>query len=298
VKGTDHSSRDAKATLGICGAVTLKRGLPPELCSRYWRDAHGPLVARGAEWIEQYWQHHLDRCEGGFWQPAAGVTYDCPDEDQIDGLAETTFTGEKARKSYGESTLYTALVDDEQYCFERSVMYRTAEGRSRTYFDATEDGSPNGEQRLVCLFVFVRKQDGIQIDPFRAYMGDQFAPALAENEFVRKLRLHLLEPYEKPPEDTPNVDRTWPLEKQPQAVFEIAFRDRMDLNRFFESAAYQATILGQTKHIRVMHVFPVREVYTLVYAGRPTLAGMKSYPVADAILRIGAVHRLADNDQF
>lgn len=123
---TDHSGRDAKATLGVCGAVTLKKGLPPELCSRYWRDAHGTLAARGAEWIVQYRQHHLGRCEGGFWQPAAGITYDCPGEDQIDGLAETTFASEQARKGYGGSRLYAALIDDERYCFDRSVMYRTA----------------------------------------------------------------------------------------------------------------------------------------------------------------------------
>jgi hypothetical protein len=125
MKSPDYSSRDAKATLGVCGAVTLKKGLPPELCSRYWRDAHGPVTARGAAWIEQYRQHHLDRCEGGFWRPVRGITYDCSGEDQIDGLAETAFVSEKSRKRYGESKLYSALVDDEQYCFERSVMYRT-----------------------------------------------------------------------------------------------------------------------------------------------------------------------------
>ena len=43
------------------------------------------------------------------------------------------------------------------------------------------------------------------LDAFRGYMGDRFAPALAQNGFVLKPRLHLLEPYEQPPEDSPKV---------------------------------------------------------------------------------------------
>jgi hypothetical protein len=294
VQKTDYSSRDAKATLGVCGAVTLKRGLPRELCGRYWRDVHGTLAARAAGPIYQYRQHHLDRCEGGFWQPVGGITYDCPAQGQVDGLAETTFLDEQARQRYGDSHIYPQLLGDEQYCFARSVMYRTTEGHSRTYVDAVEDGAPNGQQPLVRLLVFVQKREGVGRDAFRGYMGDRFAPALAQNEFVLKLRLHLLEPYDPPPEDSPQVDRSCPPEKQYQAVFEIVFKDRLGLHRFFESRAYQATVADQPTHVRTLHVFPVREIYTLVADGRPTLAGLRSYPVAEAILRIGAVDRLAD----
>jgi hypothetical protein len=48
-------------------------------------------------------------------------------------------------------------------------------------------------------------------------MGDRFAPALAQNEFVLKLRLHLLEPDDQPPEDAPKVERSRPAEQQDQA---------------------------------------------------------------------------------
>lgn len=82
-------------------------------------------------------------------QPIDGIDYHCPEDEQIDGLAEPTFLSEDYRNRYGESQWNALFADDEQYFQDRSLFYQVARGNARTYVDYIEDGAPNGKQHLV-----------------------------------------------------------------------------------------------------------------------------------------------------
>lgn len=290
---TDYANRDKDAQMIICGALTMRKGLPLELCAHYWRDVHGLIGAR-IPGIYQYWQHHLAPAKGGFWPTVERIDYNCPEEDQFEGLSELTFLSEEDRQGLGTSSAAAILSNDEQNLFERTVIYRTNHGNSRTYVDGIEDGVPNGKQDIVKLIVFFKKRDDVSVDDFRKYMANSFASSFTKSALVLKLRLHLLEEYDDSLWQPPKVAHDKPLEKQYQAWFEIAFKDRLEMNQFFASEEYSATVEDQSKYIRGIHTFPEREIYTLVYNGKLTLAGQRSYAVAETITKIGAISQLQD----
>lgn len=58
MRKADYAIRDKDAQMVNCGCLTMKKALPVELCSHYWRDVHGLVGARIPR-IYQYWQHHL-----------------------------------------------------------------------------------------------------------------------------------------------------------------------------------------------------------------------------------------------
>lgn len=153
----------------------------------------------------------------------------------------------------------------------------------------------NGAHNFVKLMIWVKKRDEVDIDTFRDYMSNSFAPSIVKSNLVLKLRLHLLEEYNAAMWNSPNVVHDRTPKQQYQACFEIGFLDRFEMRRFFTSAEYAATTQDQLKHIRTIHAFPEREIYTLVHDRKLTLTGQRSYPVAETIRTIGAVNQIEDD---
>ena len=108
--------------------------------------------------------------------------------------------------------------------------------------------------------VTLKRKKGVPPDLFHAYWRDvhSFALALVESGHVLKLRLHLLDEHDNtnPPNESElsqSVLHYKLLEKQYQALMEIAFADRVEMSRCFASLQYVATIKGQPKFIRQIH---------------------------------------------
>jgi len=284
-----------KLDASIVFYVLLKsrKSITLEMFDNYWKDVHGPVCARLAGQY-QYWQFHLAHNEGGLWPVTNGIEYSSSAEDQIDGIAELTFLSEKDRQTwFNEAAI---LMADEHNLFSKAVGYITKNGNSKTYVNSIENSTLNGNLNLVKLHVMVKKADDVSIDDFREYITDSFAAKVIKSELVLKFRLHLLEEHDNseklPP--APGVSHYDPLEKQYQAAFEIAFQNRLDMEMFFASAEYAATIKDQAKYIKQINVFPERAAYTFVYDGKMTLAGQRSSTVAELITKIGATNQLQD----
>jgi EthD domain len=290
----DYSGRDQNGKFVFYVLLRKRKGITLDLFDNYWRDVHGPVCAR-LPGQHQYWQHHLAHSEGGIWPQINGISYLLPEDEQFDGIAELTFVSDIHRqKWFSEAAI---LMSDEHNLFSKAVGYVTTESNSRTYVDRIEIGDPNSGLSVFSLHVLLKANTDVSKPEFQSYLVNRFTPGLLKSDHVLKFRLHLLEEHdnsEKLPA-APGVSHHEPLDKQYQAAFEIAFKTRLDMEEFFNSEGYLATIAEQTKYIKQVAAFPVRAIYTFVHNNEMTLAGQRGSSVAGLISDIGATNQLQSN---
>lgn len=294
MRNEDYAERDLDANAVFYVLLKSRKGITLDMFDNYWKDVHGPVCAR-LPGQYQYWQHHVAHNDGGIWPNIDGIGYETSEEDQFDGIAELTFSSEQERQKWFDAA--AILMSDEHNLFSKGIGYITNNGNSKTYVDGIETGNPNGNLGIVNFHVMVKKADAISVDEFRQYMKASFAPAIVESDLVLKFRLHLLEEHDNsqklPP--APGVSHYEPLENQYQAAFEIAFKNRLDMERFFASTEYATAVNNQVNYIKHLGVFPERDPYTFVYDGKMTLAGQRGASVASLIANIGATNQLQEN---
>lgn len=287
-----YAGRDDQIETLFFTPLKKRSGLTVEQFNLYWKDAHGPLCAR-LPGLYQYKQFHLDHDEGGIWPSPDGVLRATPPDEQLDGIAELTFTSPENRQAWVDAGL--PLMIDEQNCFDETIGYLVTEGRSRTYFDVIANDVPNGPVGVARYHVLFKKRDDASFDALRDFLSGTFAPKAVEHEDVLKLRLHLLDEYTKPAPPAPNVFHEPSKERQIHAALEIAFATRLELHRFLQSDDYSAATDGIADVVRQMSVFSERAAYSLVEDGKATLMGQRSPSVARTITDAGALSNLNDD---
>jgi hypothetical protein len=289
---TDYSARDRDAQVTFYVLLWKRHGITQEMFDDYWRDVHGPVCAR-LPGQYQYWQFHVAPNEGGIFPAVPGVVYTSADEDQFAGIAELTFRSPEDRQTWFQAA--SILMSDEHNIFSKAIGYVTNAGNSRTYIDRIEVGAPNGRLSLAKFHVMVKQAEGVSVEAFRTYMTDRFAAAVAASDLVLKFRLHLFEPPDVSRPDAAGVAHFEAPEKQYQAAFEIAFKNHLDMEAFFASAAYATAIKDQAKFVKQVSAFPERDPYTFVYNGKMTLAGQRGSRTAELIVNVGAINQLQDD---
>jgi hypothetical protein len=289
---TNYSARDNDARVTFYVLLWKRNGIALEMFDDYWRDVHGPVCAR-LPGQYQYWQFHVARNEGGIFPVIEGVDYRSADEDQFAGIAELTFKSPEDRRTWFNAA--GVLMSDEHNIFSKAIGYVTNEGNSKTYVDGIEVGDPNGSVGIVKFHVMVKQADGVAVDDFRRYMTDSFASAVVKSDLVLKFRLHLFEPPDISRPDAAGVAHSEPRAKQYQAAFEIAFKNRLDMETFFASEDYAAAVNEQAKYLKQASPFPEQASYTFVYKGKMTLAGQRGSRTAELISDIGATNQQKDD---
>jgi hypothetical protein len=287
---TDYSARDRDANVTFYVLLWKRHGITQEMFDDYWRDVHGPVCAR-LPGQHQYWQLHVGPNEGGVFPAVPGVVSASPAEDQFSGIAELTFRSPQDRETWFRAA--SILMADEHNIFSKAIGYVTNAGNSRTYVDRIETGAPNGRLGIVKFHVMVKQAEGVGVEAFRDYLTGRFAAAVVKSDLVLKFRLHLFEPPDVSRPDAAGVAHSEPPDKQYQAAFEIAFKNRLAMEGFFASDAYAAAVKDQAKYVKQMSAFPERDPYTFVYDGRMTLAGQRGSRTAELITDIGATNQLA-----
>ena len=289
---SDYSARDNDAQVTFYVPLWKRKGITLEMFDDYWRDVHGPVCARLPGQF-QYWQFHVAHNEGGLFPVVEGVNYSTSKEDQFDGIAELTFKSREDRETW--FTASTILMDDEHNIFNKAIGYITNEGNSKTYVDGIERGDPNGYPGIVKFHVMVRKKDEVSISDLQKYMTESFASNVLKNARVLKLRLHFFEPPDVSRPEAAGVIHFEPPDKQYQAAFEIGFKNHLDMESFFTSEEYAASVKEQAKYVEQISPFPERDVYTFVYNGEMTLAGQRGSNTAELITNVGAVNQVKDS---
>ena len=283
VDTADFAARDESIRCQSYGVVRKLAGLPEDLFAGYWRDALGPLLAR-LPGVGYYVQHHFSRDHSAnLWPLPDGVRRM---DVVLDGAAEIGFADIDGQSRYAEAS--PVLFGDLFHLFEHIVAYSLPQG-SHTLVDREADGIPNGPDRLYRLHLHLNGGSG---DGFRPWLSE-WARHLASAPAVRKLRLHLPEPYDNahPAPPSPYGDHRLSDERKDIGVIEIGFASALTAREFCESEAYRATVEEQRRHLRSVGAFLVTGVYTYVRDGVITTAGLRGSRTAELIERIGAVNQ-------
>jgi hypothetical protein len=137
--------------------------------------------------------------------------------------------------------------------------------------------------------------NGESSDGFQPWLYE-WARRLASVPAVRKLRLHLPEPYDNahPSPPSPHGDHQVSDERKDIGVIEIGFASALTAREFCESEACRATIEDRRRYLRSVGAFLVTGVYTYVRDGVITTAGLRGSRTAELIERIGAVNQTRD----
>jgi hypothetical protein len=285
----DYSGRDNEARVTFYVLLWKRKGITLTAFDDYWRDVHGPVCARLPGQF-QYWQFHVGHNVGGIFPDVEGVNYATADDDQFDGIAELTFRSDVDRQTWFEAS--SILMDDEHNIFSKAIGYVTELGNSTTQVDGIAEGDPNGNLDAIKFHVMVKQSPMSSVADFRSYMTDVFAANVMRSDRVLKFRLHLFEPPDVSRPDAAGVVHYEPPEKQYQAAYEIAFKNKLDMETFFASQQYADAVKDQARYVTQVCPFPERDPYTFVYNGQMTLTGQRGSRTAELITELGATNQL------
>lgn len=286
----DYSDRDKAIAINTYTTVLRHPKVPHELFATYWRDVHGPLCSRipGLGW---YVQTHLSREQDAHLWPVMDGIRPFPDYE-LDGGVEIGFHSAEDQAAFNEAC--PILFEDEQNMFEATVAYAMPNG-STTLVDRVTEPSPNGDDGLDRIHLHL----GAAHDDAAAF-GDRvarLANALAVEEAVLRVRLHLPEPYDNghPAPPAPNVAHEVPAERSLVAIIDLAFASPLDRSTFYASDAFIRSAEGLEADVAHASPFAVSGVYTYVRDKRLTLAGLRGSRPAQLIERLGARNQVADD---
>ena len=284
------AARDDAAQLATNGFLDRRADVAADLFGAYWRDVHGPLAAR-IDGMHQYWQHHLAAPAPDLLPDViadSGVAVAVSDADRLEGLAEVTFVSEADRAGLGASPAAGQLMDDEQNIFQGTYLHATTAGNTRTLVDHARTGAPQGARDAQHVILLLAATEDGDRGRFRALVTDGVAAPLATAPDVVKVRYHLFEAYDASGWDTPNVDNDRTQAQAFDAWIELGFTDGAAVEAALASVG---DALADPGLIAAVHAYPVGETYTLVYDGRPTLAGLRGYAIMETVTAVGAANQ-------
>lgn len=269
--------------------TTVKRRprVPHDVFAHYWRDVHGPLCAR-LPGLGLYIQHHLSREQDAHLWPLAEGIQEISDYE-LDGGVEIGFLSAADQKQFQDAS--SLLFSDEQNMFEETLAYDLPEG-SINLINRTGDEVMNGLDQADRIHLHLSPRS--TLESLHNYLRDELGPLLAASDAVRKVRLHLCAPFNNdgmhPP--APDVAHTATPVREQLAVLEIAFVSPLARRKFFQSDEFQQSQAAQARHIAQLKAFAVSGVYTYVYDGEITTAGLRGSRAAELIDYLGANNQI------
>ena len=274
--------------------TTVKRRerVPHEIFAMYWRDVHGPLCSR-LPGLGLYIQHHFSRHQDAHLWPMAEGIEEISDYE-LDGGVEIGFiTGEDQERFKRSSPI---LFSDEQNMFAETLAYDLPRG-SITLVNHLQDEAFNGLDPADRIHVHMSPRG--TLEELHRYLRDDLGAKLGADDCVRKARLHLCSPFvndgHHPP--SPGVAHSATPARARLAMLEIAFESPLARRRFFESETFKNTLSEQSRHIAQLKAFAVSGVYSYVYEGVLTTAGLRGSRAAELIEYLGAANQLSSEVQ-
>ena len=139
------------------------------------------------------------------------------------------------------------MADEHNIFSKQGSDMSTNAGHSKTYVDRIEVGAPNGRLGIVKFHVMVKqaRRDRRCISKYLTEASprrwQQVIWCLNSGYISSSLRtFHAQTPLESP---------TSKPREQYQAAFEIAFKNRLDMEAFFASEAYVAAVKDRAKYV-------------------------------------------------
>jgi uncharacterized protein (TIGR02118 family) len=141
------------------GLAKRKEGMSVEAFQRYWRDVHGPIVAR-TPGLRRYVQSHV-----------VPELYDSDTPPAFDGLAELWYDSLEARAEAQATPEWRAATADGPNFIGSNVGLLASEVAIIDAFP-----SPRDRQSMVKHVGFLTRKDGMSVEAFQHYWRDVHAP--------------------------------------------------------------------------------------------------------------------------
>ena len=282
IVGIENRARIARVTCGW-----KKPALPLDAVRRYWRDVHSPAIARRAG-VWDYRHYQFEAVRGDLLAPIEGIERACPQDAQLMWTSDVRYLDDAGLRDFGASpgrAALSLLLADIELIVERSTTYRALGDDARTILDATGLAMPQGSPRHPQFAIFIRRR--ASATAFHAEVA-ALASRWAETPGVLRVRLSLFEAPDMESERKAGYPvKTHPPEQQYQAWIDLVVADPGVTATL--TAANAAD--GLATQASAIHVYPVHAVYTSVYAGHPTLVGLRGFPAWEAIEALGGAHQ-------
>ena len=257
-----------------------KPHLSLDVVRRYWRDVHSPGIARRPG-LWEYRHLQFDPVGSDVFAPVAGITLDCPGQEQLMWTSDVRYLDQAALDLFGtvpNAQVKALLLGDIDLIVDKSTTYLAIGDNASTLVDHTGTAAPQGPVRWPTYSVFFRQrgEQGSFRQGVRA-MAARWAGAAG----VRRVRLALFE--------VPNMEAElkagYPIKTHPA---EMQYQAWIDLS--VDNAAAASSLLhgDDAAFIHTLHAYPVPVVYTSICRGKPTLVGLRGWPAFDAIQAMGA----------
>ncbi len=253
---------------------------------RFWRDVHSPAIARRAG-VYDYRHSQFDPVRSDIFSALSGVDYTCQANEQLMWVSDVRYRDEDALTAFGRSPAGEAkalLLADIDLIVDRSTTYKSVGANTRTLLDSTGIAAPQGPVASPSFAVFFRQRANEA--EFRACLR-AMAGRWAATPGVQRVRLTLF--------DVPDMEaerkagypvKTHPVEQQYQAWIDLVVQTETVAKRLLGGTQGD----NEAQHLKAVHAYPVRVVYTSVYGGRPTLVGLRGYAAYEAITALGAAN--------
>lgn len=284
-EGVDTASLENAAERALTAFCWWRTDLPRDVCEAYWRDVHGIMFAR-APGLWQYRQLRLAANRAALWPTVQGISFDVSSAAQPQGLPHALFLSEADLVSFGNAPIAREVIPNDTRNFIGRIGAQLSPTRGGgTLVDRINDravqGIPPASTFAICFAPRVR---AAPVEAAHRYLAEHVARPWSRHPDVLRLRIELLPPYGESVMSSPGVPHHWPSDETYLAWLELAVRDERVLGDLIASSPAKAL----REQIAAIHTYPVREIYTIVSAGRPTDVGLRGYPAVQTIAAVGA----------
>ncbi len=289
LKGTNTSfsqanyvaEKENKAKVIATFFAWWRTDITPALAYSYWRDVHGPWAARTPGFY-QYRQLHLDHIDPSLLSSLSGIALNMPIADQPNGLANIYYSS-KWMASLLRKPFAKKIADkDDVYFVARNTYQRAIQPISKTYVDHINTAEQNGPLLNSRYLLAFKKKDGVSIAEFGEYLISELGEPWRKNQNTQRLRVEILHAHQNEPNSPNGVSHTWDEKQQYNAWIEIELSPGTGLSGLFDATK------SYNNQIHSIHAYPIREIYTFVFDGKPTLVGLRGYQAASTIESLNA----------
>lgn len=282
--GVDTADLENAAELALTAFCWWRADIPQEVCETYWRDVHGIMFAR-APGLWQCRQLRLAANRPDLWPKVQGVSFDVPDAAQPQGVGHGLFLSEADLAAFAGDPLARETIPGDAHNFiGRIGAQLSPPGGGRTLVDRVDDPAMQGPPPVpTFVLCFVPGSGAASAEAFHRYLTEHVAHPWSGHPDVMRLRVEPLPPYERSAMGSPGVAYQWPSEETYLGWMELAVRSEGVVGDLLEGVAAD----GLAEQVGAVHAYPVREVYTIVSAGRPTEVGLRGYPAVRTIIAAG-----------
>ena len=261
-----------------------KPELPLGWVRRYWRDVHSPAISRRAG-IYDYRHYQYDAVDPTLFGALRSVELACPAGEQLMWNSDVRYLDEAGLAAFDATpppAVKPHLLGDIDLIVDKSTTYRAVGANACTYVDRTDEATPQGPPATPAYALFLRRRT--DEGSFRECIRT-LARRWSDLDGVLRVRMSLFEVPDMEAERKAGYPiRTHPVEQQYQATVELVLSERGVARELLGERAD----VNWAGPIRTLHAYPVAACYTSVYAGRPTLVGLRGYAAHQAIRALGA----------